>query len=194
MMSESTPDRSAPQWLRPVVDYAPLAVFLITYLSAGLYAATAALVTASVIALALSFAVVRRVPWMPVVTAVVVAVFGGLTLWLNDDTFIKMKPTIAQGAIAAVLLGGLATGRALLKPVMGRAWAMDDAGWRRLTFRYALFFAAMAVLNEIVWRTQTTDVWVAFKVFGLLGLTFLFSLAQIPLMTRHRVSETGDQA
>jgi len=193
-MSESTPDRSAPQWLRPVVDYAPLAVFLITYLSAGLYAATAALVTASVIALALSFAVVRRVPWMPVVTAVVVAVFGGLTLWLNDDTFIKMKPTIAQGAIAAVLLGGLATGRALLKPVMGRAWAMDDAGWRRLTFRYALFFVAMAVLNEIVWRTQTTDVWVAFKVFGLLGLTFLFSLAQIPLMTRHRVSETGDQA
>lgn len=178
-----------PGWLRPLTDYGPLAVFFAAYVAADLMVATAALMAATVVALGLSLAVARRVPLMAVITAAVVGVFGGLTLLLADETFIKMKPTIVQGLIAAVLAGGLLFGRPLLKPVMGGAWPMDDTGWLLLTRRYALFFLAMAVLNEIVWRTQPTDVWVGFKVFGVIGLTLIFSLTQIPLLQRHRIDE-----
>ena len=181
--------RPAPGWLKPTVEYGPIAVFFLTYLSSGLLPATAALMAATAVALGLSLAVARRLPWLPLITAAVVGVFGGLTLWFEDETFIKMKPTIVQGLFAAVLLGGLALRRPLLKPLLGAAWPMDEAGWRRLSLRFALFFAAMAGVNEVVWRTQSTDVWVMFKVFGLIGLTFLFALAQMPLMTRHRLRE-----
>ena len=173
--------------VKPVTEYGPLVVFFAAYMLSDLITATAALMVATAAALALSYAVSRQVPVMPLITAGVVGVFGGLTLWLNDETFIKLKPTIVQGLIAAVLLGGLAFGRALLKPVLGAAWQMNDAGWNRLTFRFGLFFAAMALLNELVWRTQSTDFWVSFKVFGIMGLTFLFILTQLPLLNRHRV-------
>lgn len=185
------PPRRAPRWLKPAVDYGPLAVFFVAYASAGLMPATAALIAATLVALALAWAFERRLPWLPLITASIVAVFGGLTLWLNDETFIKMKPTVVQALFAVVLLGGLAFGRPLLKLALGTAWPMDETGWRRLTLRYGLFFAAMAGLNEVVWRTQSTDVWVAFKVFGLIGLTLLFSLAQVPLMTRHQMADDG---
>ncbi len=181
--------RPAPGWLKPTVEYGPIAVFFLAYLSSGLLTATAALMAATAVALGLSLAVARRLPWLPLITAAVVGVFGGLTLWFEDETFIKMKPTIVQGLFAAVLLGGLALRRPLLKPLLGAAWPMDEAGWRRLSLRFALFFAAMAGVNEVVWRTQSTDIWVTFKVFGLIGLTFLFALAQMPLMTRHRLPE-----
>jgi intracellular septation protein len=180
--------RAEPAWLRPAADYGPIAVFFIAYVMADLLWATGALMAATAVALAMSLAVARRVPLMPLITAGVVAVFGGLTLALQDDTFIKMKPTIVQILFAAILLGGLAFGRPLLKPLMGTAWSMDDQGWRKLTFRFGLFFLAMAGLNEAVWRTQSTDVWVSFKVFGLLGLTLLFALAQTPLMRRHHLA------
>jgi len=178
-----------PAWLKPAADFGPIAVFFATYLKFGLIPATGALMAATAVALALSYALLRRLAWTPLITAAVVAVFGGLTLWLNDETFIKIKPTIVEGLFSAVLFGGLIFGRPLLKPLLGTAWSMDDQGWRRLSLRFALFFAAMAVLNEIVWRTQSTDVWVLFKVFGLMGLTLAFALAQIPLMTRHRLDE-----
>jgi len=181
--------RAEPAWLKPTTDYGPLAVFFGVYLKWGLMPATGALIAATVVALALSLIIARRVPILAVITAVVVAVFGGLTLWFDDDTFIKMKPTIVQAIIGLILLGGLAFGRALLKPVMGTAWNMDEAGWRKLSLRFALFFIAMAVLNEIVWRTQSTDFWVNFKVFGILGLTMAFSLAQMPLLNRHRIPD-----
>ncbi len=186
-----------PAWLRPTVEYGPLAVFFLTYLTSGLLPATGALIAATAVALILSVVTTRRVPFMPLVTAAVVGVFGGLTLWLNDETFIKMKPTIIQALFAAVLVGGLPFGWLPLKMMLGTTWPMAEAGWRRLTLRFAGFFAAMAVLNEVVWRTQSTDVWVAFKVFGIIGLTFLFALAQMPLMTRYRqsdpvTSEAGD--
>ncbi|MFQ5775108.1 MAG: septation protein A [Kiloniellaceae bacterium] len=184
--------RTPPRWLRPAVDHGPLAVFFLVYVKAGLFAATGALMAAAAAACALSLVLTRRVPWLPLVTAAAVGVFGGLTLGLKDDTFIKMKPTIVQGLLSALLLGGLALGRPLLKPLLGAAWSMNEAGWRKLTLRFALFFAASAALNEVVWRTQPTDVWVAFKVFGLVGLTLLFSFAQVPLMTRHHVS--GERA
>jgi intracellular septation protein len=162
-------DRGAqePPWLRPLSEYGPIAVFFTAYVLADLLWATAALMAATVVALGLSLAISRRVPLMPLITAAVVGVFGGLTLILQDETFIKMKPTIVDALFAAFLLGGLAFGRPLLKPLMGWALTMEDQGWRKLTFRFGLFFIAMAALNEAVWRTQSTDFWVSFNVFGL---------------------------
>ena len=185
----------APRWLKPVVDYGPLAVFFASYLAFGLMAATAALIAVSLVALLLAWLLERRVPLVPLITAAVVAVFGGLTLWLQDETFIKMKPTIVQAVFALVLLGGLAFGRPLLKPLLGAVMPpMSERAWRQFTLRYALFFLAMAGLNELVWRTQSTDFWVTFKVFGLPGLTILFILAQIPFVgreTRTAQAEAG---
>jgi len=193
-MSGPEPTRTAPPWLKPAVDYGPLMVFLAVYFATDLFAATAALIAVTVLALGLALWIERRVAWMPLVTATVVGIFGGLTLWSGDEVFIKMKPTIAQLLFAAVLLGSLAIGRPVLKPLLGAAWPMDDLGVRRLSQRFAVFFLVMAALNEAVWRTQTTDVWVLFKVFGLLGLTLLFSVSQVPLMTRHRLPEAPDNS
>ena len=187
-MSARSEPRPEPPWLKPAADYGPIAVFFLAYVLSDLLWATGALMAATAVALGMSLAVAQRVPLMPLITAGVVAVFGGLTLALQDETFIKMKPTIVQVLFAAILLGGLALGRPLLKPLMGAAWTMDEAGWRKLTFRFGLFFLAMAGLNEAVWRTQSTDVWVSFKVFGILGLTLVFALAQTPLMRRHHVA------
>src|SRR3546814_386548 len=155
--------------------------------------ATAALLAATGVGLVLSLLLLRRLPLMPLVTAAVVGVFGGLTLWLHDDTFIKMKPTVINALFAAVLLGGLALGRMPLRLLLGSALQITQTGWRQLSLRCGLLFAGLAVLNEIVWRTQSTDVWVAFKVFGLMGLTVAFMLAQAPLIARHRsdTPETG---
>ena len=179
-------------WVKPLSDYGPIVVFFGAYLGWDLLVATAALMATTAVALALSLIVNRRVPLMPLITAGVVGVFGGLTLALNDDTFIKLKPTIVQTLIAGVLLGGLLFDKTLLKPVMGTAWPMDDAGWRKLTRNFGFFFLAMAVANEIVWRTQTTDFWVTFKVFGIMALTFAFSMTQIPILNRHRVEEDAE--
>ena len=184
-------DPRAPAWLRPTIDYGPLAVFFAAYVIEGLMAATAALIVATVLVLGLSMGIQRTVPKLPLITAGIVTLFGGLTLALDDPAFIKMKPTIVQAIFAAVLLGGLGFGRALLKPVLGMAmpWTITERGWRQLTLRWGVFFAAMAVLNEVVWRTQSTDFWVSFKVFGLMGLTIAFALTQMPLMTREKVEE-----
>jgi intracellular septation protein len=180
---------SAPRWLKPVVDYAPLAAFFIAYLLKDLFFATGALMVATVVVVILSVAFERRVPVMPLVTAGIVMVFGGLTLWLNDERFIKMKPTIVQALFALVLFGGLAFRKPLLKSVLGSAWQLTDRGWFLLTLRFAFFFAAMAVLNEIVWRSVSTDLWVNFKIFGILLLTFVFTAFQVPLITRYQVPE-----
>ena len=178
---------STPRWLKPTDDYGPLGIFLLAYLLGDLMIATAAIMAATAVALALSLWVTRRVPVMPLVTAVIIGVFGGLTLWLDDPRFIKMKLTIVEALFSLVLFGGLALGKPLLAPLLGHAWPMDQEGWRKLTFRFAVFFAAMAALNELVWRTQSTDVWVTFKVFGLMALTLIFAMAQTPLMRRHHI-------
>lgn len=179
--------RDEKPWVKPVADYFPLAAFFVVYFGWDLLTATAALLAATLASLALSLAVNRRVPAMPLVTAGLVAVFGGLTLAFDDEIFIKMKPTIAQGLIAAVLYGGLLLDKPLLKSVIGAAVGLDDAGWRKLTRNSAGFFLAMAALNEFVWRTQSTDFWVTFKVFGIAGITFAFMMAQIMFLARHRV-------
>jgi intracellular septation protein len=189
-----------PSWLKPTVDYVPLAVFFGAYLygpktndGSSLLTATAALMVATAIALVVSLIVARRVPMMPLITAVIVGIFGGLTLWLQDETFIKMKPTIVEALFSLILFGGLLFKKPLLKPLMSSAWPMDDTGWHKLTIRFAWFFASMAVLNEIVWRTQSTDFWVSFKVFGLMILTLLFAVAQAPLMQRHALAKETSQ-
>ncbi len=182
----------APGWLKPFVDYSPLVAFFIAYLAGGLYAATAALMAVTVIAVALSLVLERRLPIMPLVTAAVVMVFGGLTLWFKDDRFIKMKPTIVQALFSAALFGGLLFRRPLLKPLLQSAWRLSDRGWYLITWRFALFFAAMAVLNEIVWRNFSTEIWVNFKIFGILALTFVFTAFQVPLITRHQLPEPAE--
>ena len=186
--------KKSPPWLKPLADYAPLAAFLFGYFTGDLMQATVYLMIATGIATVVLFAIERRVPWMPLVTAAIVGVFGGLTLWLQDETFIKMKPTIVQAIFAIVLLGGLAIGKPLLKYVLGAAWSLSPAGWRTITLRYGLFFAAMAVLNEAVWRTQSTDFWVNFKVFGIIGLTLIFSVAQAPLLMREQAAAEAAEA
>ena len=188
------PAHPGPSWLKPLTDYGPLAAFLVAYWRADLMTATVALMAATAVALALSLIIARKLPLMPLITAAVVGLFGGLTLWLHDDTFIKMKPTIIHAALGLILLGGLIAGRALLKPVLGAAWAMDDAGWRQLTWRFGIFFFAMAGLNELVWRTQSTDFWVNFKVFGGVGLTMLFVMTQLPLLKRHKLPDEAPPA
>jgi intracellular septation protein len=185
---------ATPRWLRPAVDYGPLAAFFLTYLLYGLMPATAVVVVASVAALIAAWAIERRVPLIPLITAAVVAVFGGLTLWLQDETFIKMKPTIVQALFAAILLGGLAFKRPLLKPLLGAMMPpMSEGAWAQFTLRYALFFLAMALLNELVWRSQSTDFWVTFKVFGLPVLTILFIISQMPFIGRHTDQATRRQ-
>ena len=151
----------------------------------GIFVATAVFMVAILVSLTVSYALTRHLPLMAMVTAVVVVVFGGLTLVLQDDTFIKMKPTIIYLLFAGVLLGGLAFNRPLLAIVFDSVFDLTEEGWRKLTLRWAIFFLALALLNEIVWRTQTTDFWVSFKVFGVLPLTFIFAGLQYPLLQKY---------
>ncbi|MGE4220085.1 MAG: septation protein A [Alphaproteobacteria bacterium] len=185
------PQPSSHRWLKPASDYGPLAVFFAAYWLGDLLTATAALMAATALALAASLVLERRVPLLPLITAAVVGIFGGLTLWLADETFIKMKPTIVQLLFAAILFGGLLFGKPLLKPLLESAWKLRERGWTLLTFRFAVFFLVMAGLNELVWRTQSTDVWVNFKVFGIILITFLFTLAQVPMIGRYQIPEDG---
>ena len=181
----SEPSKPPNPVLRLALEVGPLAIFFLLNARAGIYWATGAFMVAIVVSLVVSRVVERRFPVMPLVTAVFVLVFGGLTLALQDELFIKLKPTIVNTLFGAILLGGLATGRVLLKPVFGAGLALDDAGWRALTLRFGLFFLFLAVLNEVVWRSVSTDAWVSFKVFGLMPLTFVFFLLQTPLLRRH---------
>jgi intracellular septation protein len=174
---------SRPALFLPVVG--PLLPEAVSGEKAGIFVATAVFMVAILVSLAVSYALTRHLPVMAMVTAVVVVVFGTLTLVLHDDTFIKMKPTIIYVLFGGILLGGLVFNKPLLAMVFDSVFDLTDEGWRKLTLRWAVFFLALAVLNEIVWRTQTTDFWVSFKVFGVLPLTFLFAALQFPLLQKH---------
>ena len=160
---------------------------------AGIFVATAVFIPAILAALAVSYAKTRHVPVMPVVTAVIVVVFGGLTLFLQNETFIKLKPTIVYLLFAGVLLGGLAFRKPLLGMVFDTVFNLTDEGWRKLTLRWGVFFLFLAVLNEIVWRNFSTDTWVSFKVFGFLPITFIFAAAQFPLLQKYAVPERAEK-
>ncbi len=175
--------------LKFALDLGPLILFFLANAYYKIFVATGVFMAAILISLAVTYALTRRIAVMPLVTAAMVMIFGGLTLWLQDEVFIKLKPTIIYALFAAVLLGGLATGRSLLALVFDSVFHLTEDGWRKLTLRWGVFFVVMAILNEIVWRSVSTDTWVAFKTFGFLPLTIVFAIAQAPLISRHAVSE-----
>ena len=173
--------------LKLVLDIGPLVLFFAANSKFGIFAATGAFMAAVLIALTVSYAMTRHIAIMPVVTAVIVLVFGGLTLFLHDDLFIKLKPTIIYVLFGGTLLGGLALDKPFLSILFDQMFHLSEEGWRKLTWRWALFFFALAIANEIVWRTQTTDFWVSFKLFGVVPLTFLFGALQMPLINKYSV-------
>ena len=176
------------------LDLGPLVVFFAANSRFGIFTATAIFMAAILASLAISYAITRHLAIMPVVTAVIVLVFGSLTLVLHDATFIKVKPTIIYALFGLTLLGGYVFNKPLLAIVFDAMFHLTEEGWRKLTLRWALFFLVMAVVNEIVWRTQTTEVWISFKLFGFTPLTFLFAAAQYPLMTRYASDKPNPEA
>src|ERR1700760_2844424 len=181
-------DKSQPHpMFKLATELGPLLVFFIANAKFQLFVATGAFMVAIVAAMIASYVVTRHVPVMALVTGAIVIVFGTLTLVLHDETFIKVKPTIIYGLFAAVLGGGLLFGRSFIAVMFDQVFNLTAEGWRILTLRWALFFLGMAVLNEAVWRTQTTDFWVAFKLFGVTPLTAIFAIAQMPLTKRYHI-------
>jgi intracellular septation protein len=171
--------------LKLALDIGPLALFVVANAKFGIFAATGSFMAAVVAALLVSYFMTGQWPVMPVVTAIVVLVFGGLTLALHDETFIKLKPTIIYTLFGGTLLGGYIFDKSFLAIVLDSVFHLTEEGWRKLTLRWALFFFALAVLNEAIWRTQSTDFWVNFKLYGFVPLTFVFAAMQYPLLMRH---------
>ncbi len=172
------------------VDLGPLIVFFATNAAFGIFAATAAFMVSFFVALGVSYTLEKKLAVMPIVTGAIVLVFGGLTLYLNDETFIKLKPTIIYALFSVLLLGGLAAGRPLIRVLFGPVFHLDERGWRALTLRWGVFFAALAGVNEIARNVLSTNAWVAFKLWGFLPLTVLFTIAQTGLIRRHSLAET----
>jgi intracellular septation protein len=180
--------------LKLALDLGPLIVFFAVNARFGIFAATAVFMATIIAALAVSWALTRHIAIMPVVTAIVVLVFGTLTLVLHDETFIKLKPTIIYTLFGVSLLGGWLLDKPLLAIVFDAMFHLTEEGWRKLTLRWAAFFLVMAVVNELVWRTQTTDFWVSFKLFGFVPLTFLFAAVQYRLLMRYATDQPNPEA
>lgn len=181
----ATPESGAQQLLKFVVELGPLVVFFLVNARAGIFWGTGCFIAATAISLVASRLLFGKVPVMPLVSGFVVLVFGGLTLWLQDELFIKLKPTIVNGIFATILFGGLLFEKSLLKYLFGDVFALTAEGWRKLTFRWACFFVFLAVLNEFAWRLLSTDAWVTFKVFGIMPITMAFAISQVGLLQRH---------
>ncbi|MGL4729892.1 MAG: septation protein A [Bosea sp. (in: a-proteobacteria)] len=189
--------------LNPLVklalEFGPLAIFFLANAYGDkwfgvtpdrrIFVATGVFIAATLLALAAMWLLTRKIALMPLVSAVVVTVFGGLTLALDDALFIKLKPSIVNTMFGCILLGGLAYGKSFLSVLLDSVMQLDAEGWRKLTFRWALFFFFLAAINEVVWRTQTTDFWVAFKVWGVMPITIAFALAQTPLILKHELKD-----
>jgi len=201
--------REVPPLLKLALELGPLLVFffanargesliehfpVLASIGAPIFLATALFMAATVIALAISWSMTRTLPIMPLVSGIVVLVFGALTLWLHNDTFIKMKPTIVNTLFGVILLGGLFFGKSLLGYVFDSAFRLDAEGWRKLTLRWGLFFIFLAVVNELVWRNFSTDAWVSFKVWGIMPITIVFTLLQMPLIQKHSLTEDNKTA
>ena len=172
-----------------LIDIGPLAVFFIFYTRSGLQASILPFMVATVISVLFSYILEQKNPIMPSVGAGIVLLFGGLTIYFDNDIFFKMKPTIINILFAVILYGGILINKPLLKYLLGAALKLEEAGWKILTQRWIGFFIALAVLNEIVWRTQSTDVWVNFKVFGILPITFIFTMTQFPLIKKYQIED-----
>jgi len=162
-------------------------------LGGPLFVATALFMVATIISLIASRIVFGHLPVMPFVSGIVVLVFGGLGIYLQNDMFIKMKPTIVNALFGFALLGGLAFGKSLLGIVFNAAFQLDEEGWRKLTFRWGLFFLALAIINEVIWRNFSNDFWINFKVWGTMPITILFTMSQMPLIMRHSLDQKADE-
>lgn len=182
-------ENRAPAWLQPVTDYVPLGFFLAAYLLTDILTATAVLVVVTLVATAVSLIVARKLPFLALIAAAVVSIFGLLTLLFQDDLFIKIKPTVMQLLFAAALWVSLWLRRPVLRLVLGKAFPLRQGAWSGLTHRFAVFFLVMAAANEVVWRTQSTDVWVAFDTIGQMIITFAFTLSQVPFLLRNRLEQ-----
>lgn len=180
-------------FLKLAVDLGPLVVFFLGNSYFGIYYATAMFMAATAISLGISYAIERKLSPMPIVTGAVVMVFGGLTIWLADDLFIKLKPTIVNSIFASILITGLLTGRLFLKFLLDSAIQMNDDAWKTFTYRWVGFFIFLAILNEVVWRTQDTDFWVGFKLWGVFPITVLFAVAQTPFLLKHQVKSQDEE-
>jgi intracellular septation protein len=178
--------------LKMALELGPGVLFFLANAKFGIFAATGVLMAGVVITLIVSWAITRHLPTMPLVTCVLVLIFGSLTFFLQDETFIKMKVTILYALFGVTLLGALQFNRLLLPIVFDVAIHLDEAGWRKLTWRWGFFFFFLSGLNEVIWRSTTTDQWVNFKVFGILPLTLVFALAQAPLLMRHEIRKEDE--
>ncbi len=186
------PDLS--QLLKLALEVGPLAIFFIANNKLGIFYATGAFMVATVASLIASRILLKRIPMLALVTGVFVMFFGFLTIYLHDDTFIKIKPTVVNTLFALVLATGLYFRRPLLKYALGEVMKLRDEGWRILTMRYVAFFAFLAILNEIVWRNFDADTWVAFKTWGVMPMSFLFMMAQVPMIMKHQIEEAPAKA
>ena len=183
-----------PQLKRSLLDFGPLLSFFAAYKLFGLYVATATVMVAAVVALCAGYWLDRKLHPIPLVTAVIVVVFGGLTLYFQNDMFIKMKPTLIYALLGSILLGSLCFKQPAAKYVLGMAIVLSEAGWRGLTLRFGLFFFGMALINELIWRNFSNDIWVNYHVFGAIGLTFLFAMSQTPFLIKHQIEPETPRA
>lgn len=181
-------------WVKLAIEMGPLILFFVVNGMYGIFTATGAFMVAIVASMVASRHLQGHIPPMLWFTGAVVMVFGGLTLYLADETFIKLKPTIIYSVFAGILFFGLARGHSYLRVVMEAAFPpLLDEGWLKLARNWALFFTAAAILNEIVWRNFSTDFWVSFKLFGFLPLTFLFAMLQMPVIMKHQAETADDE-
>jgi len=172
-----------------LIDIGPLAVFFIFYTRGDLKTAILPFMIATIIAVLFSYILEKKIPIMPTVGAVIILIFGGLTIYFDNETFFKMKPTIINLLFAGILYGGIILNKSLLRYLLGAALKLQDEGWDILTKRWIGFFIALAILNEVIWRTQTTDIWVNFKVFGILPITFIFTLTQFSTIKKYQIED-----
>jgi intracellular septation protein len=186
------PKQKMNPFLKLALEMGPLAIFFAVNSTLGIFPGTAAFMVATIIALGISYAIARTVPLMPLVTAVFVLVFGGLTLYLEDEAFIKLKPTIVNLMFATILFVGLMTGRMFIKLVLETAMQLADRGWLLLTRAWIVFFVFLAGLNEFIWRNFSTDFWVSFKVFGVMPLTILFTFLLFPIIQRYHIQPADE--
>ncbi|APO76688.1 intracellular septation protein A [Rhizobium etli 8C-3] len=205
-MTPSAADRHHPM-LKLALELGPLLIFFfanlrgawlveqfpaLSELGGPLFVATGLFMAATIVSLVVSKLVLGHLPIMPFVSGIVVLIFGSLSIYLQNETFIKMKPTIVNTLFGVALLGGLALGRSLLGYVFNAAFQLDAEGWRKLTVRWGIFFLFLAVLNEAVWRNFSDDFWVTFKVWGTMPITIIFTMAQMPLIMKHSITPAGE--
>ena len=177
-------------FIKLFIDIGPLAVFFIYYkISGDLIDAILPLMLATVISVIISYILEKKIPIMPTLGAGIVVIFGGLTIIFDNKIFIFMKPTIINIIFAGILYGGIILKKPLLKYLLGSALKLEEEGWAILTQRWTAFFIALAVLNEIVWRTMSEEFWVSFKVFGILPITFIFTMTQFPLIKKYQIED-----